>query len=39
MMFYELLFGFMPFYGNTPMELYINIVSNELKFPKNQKIS
>jgi hypothetical protein len=39
MMFYEVLFGFMPFYGNTPDELYENLTKTPLKFPKNSKIS
>jgi|LakMenE01Jun11ns_1017448.scaffolds.fasta_scaffold7792198_1 serine/threonine protein kinase len=39
MMFYEILYGYMPFSGNSPDELYQTIMSNKLKFPLNVKIS
>ena len=39
MMFYEILFGFMPFYGSSPDDLHYQINKNALKFPKNHQIS
>lgn len=39
MMFFEMVFGYMPFYGNSPDDLYETITTTSLKFPKNNKLS
>ncbi len=33
MMYYEILFGQMPYYANSPTELYNLIIDSKLKFP------
>ena len=39
MLYYEILFGYMPYYGNTPEELYQKIITNKVKIPHQVAIS
>ena len=39
MLYYEILFGYMPYYGNTPEELYQKIINNKVKIPHQVAIS
>lgn len=39
MLYYEILFGYMPYYGNTPEELYQKIIGNKVKIPHQVAIS